>query len=66
MKHQKGYTTLNIGILIYAALMIGGVIGWVLNIVDIVHADFDNVTGMLVLRIIGVFVPPLGAVLGYF
>lgn len=63
MKNQKGYALAVV--LIYAALIIGGGIGWVLNIVDIVNSDFGNITGMLVIRIIGVFVAPLGAVLGY-
>lgn len=63
MKRQKGYG-LSV-FLIYAALIIGGGIGWVLNIVDIVNGNFDHITGMLVIRIIGVFVVPLGAVLGY-
>lgn len=40
-----------------------GFIGWVLNLVQI--ADTDHFTGMLILRAIGIFVAPLGAVLGW-
>ena len=40
--------------------------GWVMNIIDIINNDFSNVTGLLIARVIGVFVAPLGAVLGYF
>lgn len=47
-------------------LAIAGLIGWVLNIVSIVHADFSYVTGLLIMRIIGIFIVPIGAVLGYF
>lgn len=51
---------------LYLIIGLAGVTGWVMNIVDIVNSDFSNITGMLVIRIIGVFVAPLGAVLGYF
>ena len=37
--------------------------GWILNIIKIIH--FDESTGMLVVRVIGAFLAPLGAVLGY-
>lgn len=50
-------------LLFYIVLLLGGLVGWVLNIIAIVHAD--HISGMLVARIIGVFVAPLGAVLGY-
>jgi len=52
-------------ILIYLAVFLVAVYGWVQNIVIIATSDFE-VTGMLIVRIIGVFVAPLGAVLGYF
>lgn len=44
-------------------LIIFGAVGWVMNIVDIAHADF--VSGMVILRVVGIFMFPLGAVLGY-
>lgn len=37
--------------------------GWVANIVALAHAE--AFTGMVILRAIGIFVAPLGAVLGY-
>ena len=42
---------------------VAAVIGWIFNIMEI--ADSVAFSGMLVLRAIGVFVAPLGAVLGY-
>ena len=39
--------------------------GWVHNIIDIVHSSFSPLTGLVVLRCIGIFVAPLGAILGY-
>jgi hypothetical protein len=51
--------------MIYVAVFLAGVYGWVHNIVLIAHSDFGHLTGMFVLRCIGVFVAPLGAVLGF-
>lgn len=39
------------------------VIGWVLNIVKLV--PLEGATGMLVLRGVGIFLAPLGAVFGF-
>ena len=46
------------------------VIGWSMNIYSIVVVLWVDgpitITGMLVLRIVGIFLAPIGAVLGYF
>ena len=47
------------------ALILAGGFGWVWNIVKIVNTGFDIFTGLLIARCIGVFVEPLGAVLGF-
>jgi hypothetical protein len=64
MKKQSGAAVIAV-IFSVALILIAGT-GWVLNIVSIVKSDFAPITGMLVMRIIGVFMAPLGAVLGYF
>ena len=46
--------------------LIAGAVGWVMNIVTIVKMVSDPVTGMFILRCVGIFFFPLGAVLGYF
>lgn len=46
-------------------VIVAGAIGWVLNIVKLIGTA-DVITGMFVARCIGIFVPPLGAVLGWF
>lgn len=51
---------------IYFVVVIFGFVGWVMNIVEIVNGDFSPLTGMMVARVAGVFIPPIGAVLGYF
>ncbi len=40
--------------------------GWIANIVKLCGSSFDHFDGMLIARGIGIFVAPLGAVLGYF
>jgi hypothetical protein len=40
--------------------------GWIANIVKLVGMDFGSITGMLIVRTVGIFVPPLGGVMGFF
>lgn len=49
----------------YAAVAIAALAGWVMNIITIAHSSFDVLTGMLILRIVGIFVGPIGAILGW-
>ena len=41
-------------------------IGWVMNLVALFNATFTPLTGALVLRVVGIFVPPLGGFMGWF
>ncbi len=41
-------------------------IGWVMNIIEIVDTVDAELTGMFILRCIGVFFAPLGGILGWF
>ena len=41
------------------------IIGWVMNIIKIVGTELVPITTIFVIRVVGIFVPPLGAVLGY-
>lgn len=54
-----------LGAFLVIAGLIAGAIGWVLNLVAIAHTVSDPLTGMFVLRCIGVIFAPIGAVLGY-
>lgn len=45
-------------------LLIALTYGWIKNIIDIIH--WHEPIGMLIARIAGIFVPPLGGVLGWF
>ena len=51
--------------LLWVCAFIAGVYGWIMNIVKLVGADFIWASGMSIGRLIGIFVPPLGAVLGW-
>ncbi len=50
---------------IILAVFFIGALGWGLNIVALAGTDFSPLTGMAVLRCIGIFVAPLGAILGF-
>ena len=46
-------------------IWLAAIVGWVMNIITIVGTPEFEFTGLLVGRVIGVFVAPLGAILGY-
>ena len=56
----------NVFVLGLTGVFVLGVIGWVMNISKIFHSNFANISGELAVRIIGVFIAPVGAVLGWF
>lgn len=60
---MKSDSTSLFGVLALIALVIAAGIGWVLNIVALAHAT--SIDGMVILRAIGIFVAPMGAVMGY-
>jgi hypothetical protein len=61
--NQKG--SAGIVILIWFVLAVVTIGGWVANVVKLFDSAFDPLTGEVVLRIVGVFLPPLGVVMGY-
>ena len=69
MNKQRGVST--IAGLFTVAMMLALVtigIGWCMNIYTIITtliADMP-ITGMVILRVIGIFIGPLGGILGYF
>lgn len=63
---EKGFTSVELIMsLMMSLMMIIGAWGWTWNIIKIVGSDFDPLAGMVILRCIGVFVVPLGVVLGF-
>lgn len=54
------------GALAIIGLAVALMTGWIMNIIAICGADFSHITGVLVLRVIGIFIAPLGGVMGLF
>lgn len=48
-----------------ATILIGGIVGWGMNVYKIIHSDFQHIDGELVIRVIGVPAGPIGAIMGY-
>lgn len=49
---------------LFAFLIIfGGIVGWIANIVAIAESKY--ISGMVMVRIAGIFIAPLGAILGW-
>lgn len=62
MSKQAGFTLTE---LLIGLIVLVGASGWIWNVVKIATADFNDITGLLVLRVIGIFFAPLGAILGF-
>ena len=54
--------TILIAILVASLL---GVVGWVKNLYKLVQYDFNTPLQAETIRTVGVFVPPVGAIIGY-
>lgn len=61
--YQRGASTL-VGVFWLFFIIVFG-IGWIRNILDIISMLDGPVTAMFIFRCIGIFVFPLGGVLGY-
>ena len=59
------YTGGTVAGLVWLGIIGALIYGWVANIITIAHSNFSDITGILVLRVVGIFVAPLGTVLGY-
>jgi hypothetical protein len=62
MKNQKGTS---LSALLSVIVWVLSAVGWVCNIITLAQSNFDHITGLIILRVIGVFVAPLGSVLGF-
>ena len=54
-----------IGALTIITLFFAAIVGWVLNIIQLAHTEAMPITTMFILRIIGIFVPPIGSIMGW-
>jgi prepilin-type N-terminal cleavage/methylation domain-containing protein len=66
VKRQRGYTLIELLTVLFMLVVgVGGGIGWIWNIVKLCSMGFDPLTGLLVVRAIGIFVFPVGMVVGW-
>lgn len=65
MNKQSGYTLPEVMIVVWLLAIAAGGIGWIWNIVKLCAMTFDPLTGLLVVRAIGIIVFPVGMVVGY-
>ena len=66
MRKQVGYTlTELVTVVLCLALAAGAAWGWVWNIIKLVGMGLDPITGLLIVRAIGIFVVPVGCIVGY-
>ena len=63
MKKKYGNAITAVIVILIGAVLVGG---WVWNIVKLIGMTLDPITGLLIVRAIGIFIPPVGAVVGYF
>jgi len=52
--------------LVWIGIVIAAIVGWCLNIAEVVHTVDAPVTGMFILRCVGIIFAPVGAFLGLF
>ena len=63
MNKQRGFTATELFVLI---LVVAGIVGWLANVFKLVDMLDGPVTAMFIARIVGVFMAPLGSILGVF
>lgn len=51
--------------LLWLGVMIAGAVGYILNAIEVAQACCEPMTGVLVLRFVGLFILPLGGIMGY-
>ncbi len=52
--------------LMLLVITLAALYGYIANLMKLIGSDFDPLTGLVVARVVGVFVGPVGAVLGFF
>jgi hypothetical protein len=62
MNKIRGFASVELFVIL---LWLAAVIGWIINVFRIIGGLNDPINGMFIFRIVGVFVAPLGAILGY-
>ncbi len=61
---RQGFTIIELMFVFIIPLIIAAMVGWVMNIVQILRLIDDPITGLFIFKCVGVLLAPLGAVLG--
>ena len=64
MRYEETIILPFVGLLCFLLLIPAAIIGWISNIVALF--SLDTFGGEMVLRVVGIFLAPLGAILGFF
>lgn len=54
------------GIIAVLMLVALAAVGWILNIISLMSMELLPLTGFVILKIIGIFLFPIGAIIGWF
>jgi hypothetical protein len=54
-----------LGILMIIGIWVASIVGWIMNICKLCGCSFEHFNAEVVVRGIGVFMAPLGAIMGY-
>ena len=66
LKSQSGATLIELVLVLFYLSILGfGGYGWIHNLVTLFHSTLSSFTGEIILRIVGIFVFPVGMVMGY-
>ena len=55
-----------VAVLFWIFLVAGVLYGWIENIIILIHSSLNPLTALEIVRFVGIFVAPVGAILGYF
>jgi hypothetical protein len=55
-----------VALLFWLTLAVLGIVGWCLNIADLIGMSDALSTGIGIVRVVGIFIPPLGSFMGWF
>lgn len=66
MIHSVVTKNISVGSIIMLILFVlAGILGWFLNVINLVGMTYHGHELLLVIRVAGIIIPPLGAVVGY-
>jgi len=51
---------------ILIGIVLAGIYGWIMNIIELVGFESLVFSGKIIVAVIGIFVPPIGAIMGLF